>query len=145
MMITSVKREEIMGNVFTQCWKYLRAFALIYLCLFVGNAISSLLPLTIPGSIIGMLILFALLATQILPSAWLKPGCHLLIRYMALLFVPIGVGVMQYYDQLVSQFGPLVVSCIVSTLVSLIVVAYSSHTVHRERSVLSKQQDGDKL
>lgn len=57
-----------MRNTTILCEQYLRAFALIYLCLFAGNAISALLPLTIPGSIIGMLILFALLASQILPA-----------------------------------------------------------------------------
>ena len=117
-------------------WQYLRAFVLIYACLYAGIFISSLLPITIPGSIIGMLILFALLASQILPSTWVNPGCHLLIRYMALLFVPIGVGVMQYYDQLTKQFGPIVVSCFVSTLIVMLVVAYSSHYVHRERKVI---------
>lgn len=94
-----------MRNVITLCWQYLRAFVFIYLCLWAGNGLSALLPLTIPGSIIGMLILFALLSSQILPARWVKSGCHILIRYMALLFVPIGVGVMQYYDQLSKQFG----------------------------------------
>lgn len=36
---------------------------------------------------------------------------------MALLFVPIGVGIMQYFDLLRAQFGPVVVSCTISTLV----------------------------
>ncbi|MGL4487471.1 MAG: CidA/LrgA family protein [Yersinia sp. (in: enterobacteria)] len=125
-----------MRNVISLCWQYLRAFAIIYLCLWVGKTLALLLPMAIPGSIIGMLILFALLASQILPSIWVKPGCHILIRYMALLFVPIGVGVMQYYDQLTRQFGPIVVSCFVSTLVVILVVAYSSHYVHRERKVI---------
>ncbi|MDA5543658.1 MULTISPECIES: CidA/LrgA family protein [Yersinia] len=125
-----------MRNVTSLCWQYLRAFAIIYLCLWAGKALALLLPITIPGSIIGMLILFALLASQVLPSTWVKPGCHLLIRYMALLFVPIGVGVMQYYDQLTKQFGPIVVSCFVSTLIVMLVVAYSSHYVHRERKVI---------
>lgn len=53
-----------------------------------------------------MLILFVLLALQILPAKWVNPGCYVLIRYMALLFVPIGVGVMQYFDLLRAQFGP---------------------------------------
>ncbi|WP_114193682.1 CidA/LrgA family protein [Edaphovirga cremea] len=131
-----------MRNLLTLCWQFIRAFALIYLCLFLGNAISALLPITIPGSIIGMLILFALLSSQILPPKWVKPGCHLLIRYMALLFVPIGVGVMSYYDQLRSQFGPLVVSCAVSTLIVMLVVAYSSHYVHRERPIVGKDVPG---
>ncbi|VFS77499.1 Putative effector of murein hydrolase LrgA [Kluyvera cryocrescens] len=38
-----------------------------------------------------MLILFILLGLQILPAKWVNPGCYVLIRYMALLFVPIGV------------------------------------------------------
>ncbi|MCC3703354.1 CidA/LrgA family protein [Rouxiella badensis] len=122
-------------------FQYLRAFILIYACLYAGNGVSALLPLAIPGSILGMLILFTLLSTQILPYKWVKPGCSVLIRYMALLFVPIGVGVMNYYDQLRTQFGPLVVSCAVSTLIVLLVVAYSSHFVHRERNVIGKPED----
>lgn len=81
-------------------WQYIRAFVLIYACLYAGIFLASLLPITIPGSIIGMLILFVLLALQILPAKWVNPGCYVLIRYMALLFVPIGVGVMQYFDLL---------------------------------------------
>ncbi|PWC10622.1 hypothetical protein B4923_15995 [Brenneria roseae subsp. americana] len=134
-----------MRNTITLCWQYLRAFALIYLCLLAGNAISALLPLTIPGSIIGMLILFTLLASQILPAEWVKPGCHLLIRYMALLFVPIGVGVMNYYDLLSQQFGPIVVSCMVSTFIVMIVVGFSTQIMQREKIIADNRlQGGDK-
>ena len=86
-----------MSKTLNIIWQYLRAFVLIYACLYAGIFIASLLPVTIPGSIIGMLILFVLLALQILPAKWVNPGCYVLIRYMALLFVPIGVGVMQYF------------------------------------------------
>lgn len=124
-----------MHNTVVHIWHYLRAFALIYACLYAGIAISALLPITIPGSIIGMLIMFLLLSLQILPARWVKPGCHLFIRYMALLFVPIGVGVMQYFDLLRAQFGPIVVSCLVSTLVVMVVVSWSAHLVHGDRRV----------
>lgn len=108
------------------CWQYVRAFALIYLCLLVGNLCADFIPFEIPGSIIGMLVLFVLLSSQILPAAWVKPGCYLFIRHMALLFVPICAGVMKYYPQLVSQLGPLAVSCLISSLVTMVVVGYSS-------------------
>lgn len=121
-------------------WQYLRAFALIYACLYAGIYLSSLLPITIPGSIIGMLILFVLLALQILPAKWVNPGCYVLIRYMALLFVPIGVGVMQYYDMLRAQFGPIVVSCAISTLIVFLVVSWSTHLVHGERKIVGKKE-----
>lgn len=127
-----------MRNSFTIIWQYLRAFVLIYLCLYAGIFVASLLPIVIPGSIIGMLILFVLLSLQILPAKWVKPSSHLLIRYMALLFVPIGVGVMQYYDVLKAQFGPVVISCLISTLVVLVIVSWSSHLVHGERKVIGE-------
>lgn len=133
-----------MRNSFSVIWQYLRSFILIYLCLYAGIAIASLLPITIPGSIIGMLILFVLLSLQILPAKWVKPSCHLLIRYMALLFVPIGVGVMQYYEVLKAQFGPVVVSCFISTLVVLVIVSWSSHLVHGERKVIGESEAGEK-
>ena len=128
-----------MSKSLTVVWQYVRAFVLIYACLYAGIAISSLLPITIPGSIIGMLIMFVLLALQILSAKWVNPGCYVLIRYMALLFVPIGVGVMQYYDVLRAQFGPVVVSCAISTLIVFLVVSWSSHLVHGERKVTSKK------
>ena len=120
-------------------WQYLRAFVLIYACLYAGIFISSLLPITIPGSIIGMLIMFVLLALQILPAKWVNPGCYILIRYMALLFVPIGVGVMQYFSLLSAQCGPVGVSCTISTLVVLVVVSWSSHLIHGERKVVGRE------
>ncbi|MDX7989885.1 CidA/LrgA family protein [Xenorhabdus littoralis] len=128
-------------NVLMIGWQYLRAFALLYLCLIAGNIISALLPFSLPGSIIGLLLLFCLLAFQIIPSHWVKPGCSLLMKNMTLLFLPIGVGVMDYYPQLSQQMLPIVLSCITSTVIVMIVVAYSSHYVHRERIIIGTKQE----
>lgn len=121
-----------MRPALTICWHYLRAFIIIYLCLFAGNGLAALLPITIPGSILGMLVLFTLLTVQIIPVKWVKPGCHIIIRNMALLFVPISVGVMSYTDILTAQFGPIVVSCIVSTMLVIVIVGVGSQRLHAE-------------
>ncbi|WGO82598.1 CidA/LrgA family protein [Arsenophonus apicola] len=122
-------------NILYISWQYLRAFLLIYLCLIIGNLISTLLPFSLPGSIIGMLILFSLLTIQVIPVEWIQPGCHLLLKNMTMLFIPIGVGIMNYYDQLSQQIIPILLSCIVSTLIIMIIVAYSSHYIHRETNI----------
>ncbi|WP_061769646.1 CidA/LrgA family protein [Serratia symbiotica] len=132
-----------MIKVFKLCWKYLRAIALIYLCLFTCDALAALLPIAIPGSIIGMLLLFTLLSLQILPTKWVKPGCQLLIRYMVLLFVPIGAGIMKYSPQIIANLGPLVISCLVSTLLVLVVVGYSAHYFQRQRRIVSKPDEAE--
>ncbi len=128
-------------NVLMIGWQYLRAFALLYLCLIAGNIISALLPFSLPGSIIGLLLLFGLLALQIIPSHWVKPSCSLLMKNMTLLFLPIGVGIMDYYPQLSQQMLPILLSCIVSTLIVMVVVAYSSHYIHRERIIIGTKID----
>ncbi|PHM37841.1 CidA/LrgA family protein [Xenorhabdus innexi] len=138
-------------NVLLIGWQYLRAFSLLYLCLIVGNFTSAHLPFSLPGSIIGLLLLFCLLAFQIIPTHWVKPGCNLLMKNMTLLFLPIGVGVMEYYPQLSQQVFPIALSCIISTVIVMITVAYSSHYIHRERIIIgsdqtepSKQEDNKK-
>ncbi|WGL99434.1 CidA/LrgA family protein [Arsenophonus sp. aPb] len=128
-------------NILYISWQYLRAFLLIYLCLILGNLISTLLPFSLPGSIIGMLILFSLLTIQIIPVQWIQPGCHLLLKNMTMLFIPIGVGIMNYYDTLSQQIIPILLSCIVSTLIIMIIVAYSSHYIHRETSINTSDTD----
>ncbi|EKT58334.1 CidA/LrgA family protein [Providencia sneebia] len=122
-------------------WQYLRAFVLLYLCLIVGNLLSALLPFAVPGSIVGMLILFTLLALQIVPAHWAQPGCSLLLKNMTLLFVPIGIGIMNYYSQLSQQLVPILVSCVVSTFIVLIVVAFSSNYIHKERQIVGTEPD----
>lgn len=122
-------------------WQYLRAFALLYLCLIIGNLLSAILPFAVPGSIIGMLILFTLLALQIVPADWAKPGCSLLLKNMTLLFVPIGIGIMNYYGQLSQQLVPILVSCFISTLVVMLVVAFSSNYIHKERQIVGVKPD----
>jgi holin-like protein len=130
-----------MSSVLSVIWRYLRAFIIIYICLYAGNGVASLLPITIPGSIIGMLILFALFASRIVPVRWVKPGCHLIIRNMALLFVPISVGVINYTDLLSAQFGPIVVSCVISTILVLLTVGFSSHRLHGPRRVQEQRDE----
>ncbi|WP_265694362.1 CidA/LrgA family protein [Providencia rustigianii] len=122
-------------------WQYLRAFAILYLCLIIGNLISKLLPFSIPGSIVGMLLLFVLLALQVIPAHWAKPGCSILLKNMTVLFVPIGVGIMNYYDLLSQQMIPIVVSCIASTVIVMIVVAVSSNYIHKERPIVGVKPD----
>lgn len=106
---------------------YLRAFLLIWLFLWCGNALSTLSSHFLPGSIIGMLLLFFALSTKALPEHWVAPACHWFLRYMALFFVPVSVGLMKDYPILLAQFLPIVVSSVISTLLVLLVVAYGIH------------------
>ena len=101
-----------------------RAFAVILACTFAGQWIASLLPFAFPGSIIGMALLFAALATGLVKPAWIECGAELLLRYMALMFVPLGVGLVAYLGVLETGAVPFLLSTIASTLVTMLVVGF---------------------
>ncbi|USD63993.1 CidA/LrgA family protein [Vibrio sp. SCSIO 43136] len=99
---------------------YLLSFAIILACLAAGNLLQSLLSVSIPGSIFGMLILFALLATGLVKIDWIRPTSTLFIRYMILLFVPISVGLMNHYEMLLENALPILASAIGGTAIVLV-------------------------
>ena len=63
-----------------------RSLVILYIMLLLGNLISHYVPVGIPGSIWGLLILFIGLTTRIIRLEWIYFGSSLLIRYMAVLF-----------------------------------------------------------
>ncbi|WP_162062886.1 CidA/LrgA family protein [Vibrio taketomensis] len=100
--------------------KYIVSMALILACLWAGISIQQLVGTSIPGSIIGMIILFGLLASGIVSGDWVKPSATLFIRYMILLFVPISVGLMNHFDTLIDNALPILAAAVGGTLLVLI-------------------------
>ena len=79
--------------------------------------------LSVPGSIFGMLILFALLVSGLVKVDWVKPGAQLFIRYMIILFVPISVGLMDHLPLLVDNALSIFASSVGATTLVLVVLA----------------------
>ncbi len=109
--------------MYKKALQYFVSMGLILLCLLAGTNIQHLINTSIPGSIIGMLILFALMATGLVPVDWVRPSANLFIRYMILLFVPISVGLMDHFDLLVNNALPILASAVGGTLIVLVVLA----------------------
>lgn len=98
--------------------KYLRQFLIILTISFVGEVLKMLLPLPIPASIYGMVILFVLLLTGVLKLDAVKDVGKFLIEIMPVMFIPAGVGLMSSWRVL----KPLLVPVLVITVASLVLV-----------------------
>ena len=72
--------------------KYLLQFGIIMAVSFAGELFHDFLPLPVPASIYGILILFSLLRFKILHVAQIKETAMFLISIMAFLFLPAAVG-----------------------------------------------------
>jgi len=102
----------------------LKAITLLLLFQLAGEAISLLLNLPIPGPVIGMALLFAVLALRGGPGIELRETAQQLLQHLSLLFVPAGVGVMLHWQRMADEWLPIVVSLVASTFVTIAVTAW---------------------
>ncbi|WP_029058787.1 CidA/LrgA family protein [Stappia stellulata] len=101
----------------------LGALTIILCCQLAGEAIVVATGLPVPGPVLGMVFLFAGLVVRGGPSAGLAQAGDALLRNLALLFVPAGVGVVLHLGLLGREGLAISVSLVVSTLATIAVTA----------------------
>jgi holin-like protein len=99
-----------------------RDFLVILACFKAGTAISAILPFRFPDSIIGMLLLFLLLNLQIVKLQWVEMGAGVLLKHMALLFIPVAVGLLGYIDTFMSSLGAIIINVFLGLVLILLIV-----------------------
>ena len=72
--------------------KLLKQFLIILAISFVGEILKYLLPLPVPASIYGMVILFIGLLTGLIPLNSVRSAGKFMIEIMPVMFIPAGVG-----------------------------------------------------
>lgn len=100
--------------------KTLGQIFLLWLIYYVSTWTVEILHLPLPGSVLGMLLLFALLSAGIIKEQWLSLGANPLLKHLSFFFIPIAVGLMDW-GELFTQKGhllflPLVISALVALL-----------------------------
>lgn len=103
--------------------------AIIYAALWLGQWLSELTGDLMPASIIGMLMLAVALHFGLINPIWVERSAHLFLRWMSLLFVPIGVGLVEHVSTLQSALVAILLTCVVATLGLLALVGWSYQKV----------------
>lgn len=98
------------------------------ICL-LGEGISLLLPIPFPGSVIAMVLLFLLLLSQILHPAHIRQKSDFLLQNMAFFFIPAGVGIMEYAEELLPFLLPLLLICLITTILTFAASALTATLV----------------
>lgn len=109
----------------------IRQCFIIFGCLAFGELIVWLTGIAIPSSIIGMLLLAALLQMKVVKEEWVKGMSDFLISNMGFFFVPPGVALMLYLDIIKAEFIPIAVATVVSTVLVLIVTGWTHQKLKR--------------
>lgn len=111
--------------------KLLEQCALLFAICLGSIAISQILPFNFPVSIISMIILFTLLCTKIIKEHQVTEIGDYLLKNMAFLFIPAGVGIMEYFELLKGQAVILLLICLITTLITFLATAFTVQGVLR--------------
>ena len=109
--------------------KYIRQFVIILFISFIGEALKYVLPLPIPASIYGLVLMFVLLETKVLKVEAVQDAGKFLIEIMPMMFIPAGVGLLNAWDTLKPVLIPIIVILFVSTIVVMGVSGNVSQTM----------------
>ena len=78
--------------------KYLKQFGIILVLSFIGELLNHVLPLPVPSSIYGIILMFICLKTGLIPLEEVDETGRFLIEIMPLMFIPAAVGGMEYHS-----------------------------------------------
>ena len=102
-----------------------RQLAIIIGCLAVGEFITWLTGISVPSSIIGMLLLTFLLKVKVIKLEWVETISNFLVKNMGFFFVPPGVALMLYFDIIGKEIVPIVLATTLSTMLVLVVTGWT--------------------
>lgn len=91
-------------------------FGIILLILFLGQAIQIFFSLSLPPTIISMILLFLLLLTGIIKVEWVEDASDSLLDNLGIMFVPAGVGLINELYVFEDHLIGLVVIIFISTV-----------------------------
>ena len=95
--------------------KYIKQLAIIIMVCFVGEIIRFIIPLPVPGSIWGLVIMFILLVTGVVKLEKVETVADFLVDCMPIMFVPGGGGLMRSWSTLKSMLPAAVCSIVLVT------------------------------
>lgn len=101
--------------------KYVKQFLTIIAISFIGELCNQVIPLPIPASIYGLVILFATLMTGVIKLEQVKETGKFLIEIMPLMFIPAAVGLLDSWSVLKPIWIPVVAITLITTVLVMAV------------------------
>jgi len=118
MISKTIKRNLLKGTrvaagmlILTGCWQ-------------LGELVGFITGVPLPGSVLGMLIIWLLLSFRWLQTAWLSEAVDLLLRHLSLFFIPPGVGLLREWGLITENAYPILLSAVIGSLIVFTVAGW---------------------
>lgn len=104
---------------------------ILFGCMALGELLVAVTGLSLPGSIVGMLLLAAFLEMGWVKLEWVKNISDFLLSNLGFFFVPPGVALMLNFDTIARDFWPITIATLVSTVLVLLSTGWTHQIVRR--------------
>ena len=109
--------------------KVLKELLVIFSLSFAGEGLSSLLPFPMPGSVIGLFLLLALLLSGALGERPLEHSGKFFLDNMPLFLIPATVSLITVFSVVGRIIWAILAICVITTIVTFAVTAYTAKAV----------------
>ena len=111
--------------------KFVKQFTILVLTCFIGEILHALIPLPVPASIYGLVLMFAALQRKIMPLSAVDQAADAILSIMPLLFIPSTVGLILAWDILKAHWLQFLIIGIVGSIVVFFVTGHVTQLVIR--------------
>lgn len=111
--------------------RFIKQFIIILIVSLIGEFLGYVLPLPVPGSIYGLVLMFCALKFKIFPLSSVKETSMFFIDIMPIMFVPPGVAIIGNLELLKDHWWQIVLIAIISTFVVMIITGLVTQLVMR--------------
>lgn len=118
---------------------YVMQFLIIISFTFAGELLHALLPLPIPASIYGIVLLFAALELKWVKVRQIREVSSFLIAVMPIMFIPAAVGLMDSWGLIKAHWLSYVALIVVTTVVVMGASGYATQLFIQRRKRLSEK------
>lgn len=115
--------------------KFLRQFMIILLLSFLGEVLKMFLPLPIPASVYGLVVMLLCLVTGILKTSQVKEAAFFLIEIMPVMFIPAAAGLIDSWKVLQPLLLPILVITVVITIFVMVVTGKIAQMIAQKRGI----------
>ena len=115
--------------------KFLRQFMIILLLSFLGEVLKMFIPLPIPASVYGLVLMLLCLVTGILKTSQVKEAAFFLIEIMPVMFIPAAAGLIDSWKVLQPLLLPILVITVVITIFVMVVTGKIAQMLAQNRGI----------
>lgn len=117
--------------------KFIKQFGIILAISFIGEIMNYLIPLPVPASIYGLVLMLLCLHFGIVHIDSVRDSGKFLIEIMPLMFIPAAVGLIESWKTIGSKIGTYLIITVLSTIFVMIVAGHTTQAFIR----FSKSKD----